>query len=185
MIGMKISVKCSPSLLPCALLCVALCAPASAQNASAPALAQVVLRSQAHPGQRQLRLGEVAQIESADAGLGKLLAEAPLLMLPSARQPWQLTRARLQHMLEMRLPALKGRVAYRGAESVLVQPAPPWAVRAGAEVEVRVAQNGVALSDRAHSMDDGEPGQSVRVQSIRSRQQYVAVVLGHGQVEAR
>jgi hypothetical protein len=183
------SMKISRILLPpaafCAALGAALCGTACAQDASPPALAQVVLHSQAHPGQRQLRLGAVAQVESADAGLRTLLTEVPLLMLPSARQPWQLSRARLQHMLEMRLPALKGRLAYAGADSVLVQPAPPWAVRAGAEVDVRVAQNGVALSDRAHSLDDGEPGQSVRVQSIRSRQQYVAVVLGHGQVEAR
>lgn len=154
--------------------------------AQAPApLAKVELVSQAHPGQRQLRLGEVARVESADAKLKQLLIDAPLVMLPGGHQPWQLSRLRLQHMLEMRLPAMKGRLAYGGAESVLVQPAPPWAVRAGAEVEVHVEQNGVALIDRAHSLDDGEPGQSVRVQNLRSREQYVAVVLGHGQVGVR
>lgn len=166
------------------LLCTSLFSQAGAQVATS-SLAQVMLHGQAHPGQRQLHLGEVASVETADAGLRQLLTDAPLLMLPGGRQPLQISRARLQHMLEMRLPALKGRLAYGGADSVLVQPAPPWAVRAGSEVEVHVEQNGVALTDRGHSLDDGEPGQSVRVQNLRSREQYLAVVLGHGQVGVR
>jgi hypothetical protein len=156
-----------------------------AQEASLSPLAQVALYSQAQPTQRQLRLGQVADVQSADASLRQLLADAALLMLPATQQPRHLSRERLRHMLEMRLPALKGRIAWGGAPSVLVHPAPPWAVRAGSEVQVRVAQNGVALSDRAHSLDDGEPGQSVRVENPRTRQRYVAVVLAHGQVEAR
>jgi hypothetical protein len=166
------------------LLCLATAGQALAQAAT-PALARVDLLAQAQPGQRQLRLGEVASVQSQDPGLRQLLLDAPLLMLPGGAQPLHIARPRLQHMLEMRLPALKGRLAYGGADSVLVQPAPPWAVRAGADVEVLVAHKGVALSSRARSLDDGEPGQKVRVQNPRSHEQYLAVVVARGQVEAR
>lgn len=144
--------------------------------------AQVELRPQAQPRQHQLTLEDIAQVRAADPVVRAMLQETVLLHLPGQKQGVLLTRERVQRMLNMRLPALQGRVVLTGARSVLVAPPPPLAVRAGSEVLVELTHGGLRLSDRAISMDDGEPGSSVRIKNPRNQQSYRATVLASGLV---
>ncbi|WP_161993315.1 flagella basal body P-ring formation protein FlgA [Lacisediminimonas profundi] len=149
------------------------------------------LRDSATVTQREVKVIDVAGVEATDAALRKIIEATTLALIGSRREPLRLSRERVKHALERRLPALRDAMTLAGADAVLLtsvlsdEHRRSRAVEHGSEVLVRVTQGGVTIEDRATSLGSGATGSQVRVRNPRSKQEYLVTVLGNGVAEAR
>lgn len=149
------------------------------------AQAQVNLHEHVVAKRKLVTVADVASVQAATPGLRQLIESTTLFSLGSGGQPLRLQRERIARMLHTRLPALRGHLQLMGAHSVLLDPPAGPAVHAGSEVKVRSLLGAIAVEGRATSLEDGYPGARVRLRNPRSRQTFLATVLGPDLVEAQ
>lgn len=119
---------------------------------AAPAPVSVTLRDSATLESRMVKLADVASVEADDADLVKRFSDTQLLMLGQRGQPVRLTRERIRHALDKRLPGLQDAYRLAGAPAVQLT----WSGRAldGAALQAwSVSTLSALLQSRAPDAD--------------------------------
>ncbi len=152
--------------------------------ACAPALAEVkiVLRSQAEVTRPAVSLNDIAELTTSDLTTLRRLMNVPLGNAPQPGKMVSVSAASLQSWVRARLGGAIP-VRWSGASRIEIVRAGP-AVARGAFAAMAAHSGGVAVETRVEVLQDGEPGQQVRVRMATASTSILARVLASGRVEA-
>lgn len=173
---------------PAAYWCPSLVAMAVASLAAllacGPALADVriVLRSQAEVARPTVSLNDLAELTTSDLTTLRRLMNVPLGNAPQPGKMVSVSSARLQSWVRARLGGAIP-VRWSGAARIEIVRAGP-AVARGSFAAMEAHSGGVAVEARVEVLQDGQPGQQVRVRMATASTSILARVLASGRVEA-
>ena len=154
----------------------------TAMTATGSSPIRIALRPQVTTGGPVVLLGEVADLTTPDLALLRRLASLSLGGAPQPGRVVQLTAARLREWVRRQLGSVAALAIWSGAEVVIVAGAVPAVSRGGrAALAWRVGP--VALETRVEVLQDGQPGQTVRVRPIEGSVSMLARVVGPGRLE--
>lgn len=152
--------------------------------ACAPALAEVtiVLRPQAEVTHPMVSLSDVAELTTSDLPTLRRLMAVPLGAAPPPGKVVSVSSASLQSWVRSRLRTTTP-VQWSGAPRIEIGRAGP-AVARGSFAAMVAHSGGVEVETRVEVLQDGQPGQRVRVRLITASTSILARVLASGRVEA-
>jgi len=166
------------------LLCSLLALAAIGMLASGPATAQVsiALRPTVQVVQDRVNLGDIADLSAPDAATLQRFMSLSLGSAPLPGKSVSLSGLQVQGWAHRQLGPAARQVQWSGASRIEIVRAGP-AVTRGSFAAMVWRSAGIEIETRVEVLQDGQPGQQVRVRTLSAPASIMARVLEPGRVE--